>query len=272
MEIDTSDLPKLGEIIDEERRFLTDTDRYFIDPTDSHGRVYGDGWDETKREMVRERDGYECRACGIPNDEALQKYRAELHVHHIIPAKVVEDPDVRNSESNLLSLCPACHVQVERRDEYLPEGVQPPDGFSWVCERVENQYKKDGGEHETEFHGDHVPGWYHVPVEVDGETRSVGVIAETEYLRRQYATEYAILMSSLGETPRRGIIACLVKRGGGTYDDLTEWTTTTKRTVKNHVHALRNENVLQVEDGRPAAISFRNDDLRLLASDVLSFL
>jgi DNA-binding transcriptional ArsR family regulator len=266
------DISTPGEFIDTESRFLDEVDPYFIDPKESHGRVYGEGWDETKREMVRERDGYECRACGLSNDKALLNYSAKLHVHHIIPAKIIFDPEVRNSTSNLISLCPACHVRTERRDEYLPEGVDSPEGFGWVCDNVENQYKNVQGDHQNQFHANHVPSWYHVPVEVGGQTVAVGVLAEVEYLRRQYGGEYASLMACMGDETRSKIVKCLVRQGTATYDEINEWTPTARRTVKNHVYQLEEDEIVEIIDGRPVLVSFLNDDLRLLASDVLSFL
>lgn len=128
--------------------------------------------------------------------------------------------------------------------------------------------------HETDFHGSHGGGQsLRETVQIDGDEWAVETVVEVEKLRRRYSTRFRILMEAIGEPTRRAVLACLVqRRGATTYDDLAEWTSKTKRTVKNHVHSLRDENVLQVEDGRPAAISFRNDELRLLASDVLSFL
>lgn len=146
-----------------------------------------------------------------------------------------------------------------------------PDEEAFV---VAGDPRADRSNHETDFHGSH--GGESRPretVEIDGDEWAVDTVVEVEKLRRRYSTRFRILMEAIGEPTRRAVLACLVqRRTGTTYDDLAEWTSKTKRTVKNHVHALRDEDVLQVEDGRPAAISFRNDELRLLASDVLSFL
>ena len=134
--------------------------------------------------------------------------------------------------------------------------------------------RPDPRKHETDFHGSHGGGSrLRETVQIDGDEWAVDTVVEVEKLRRRYSRRFRILMEAIGEPTRRAVLVCLVdRRGGTTYDDLAEWTSKTKRTVKNHVHTLRDEDVLQVEDGRPAAISFRNDDLRLLASDVLSFL
>lgn len=128
--------------------------------------------------------------------------------------------------------------------------------------------------HETDFHGSHGGGSrLREKVEIDGGEWAVETVVEVERLRRRFSREFRILMEAIAEPTRRAVLACLVqRRNSTTYDDLAEWTSKTKRTVKNHVHALRDEDVLRVEDGRPAAISFRSDEIRLLASDVLSFL
>jgi len=139
---------------------------------------------------------------------------------------------------------------------------------------VAGRSQPDPRNHETDFHDSHGGGSRRrETVQIDGDKWAVDTVVEVETLRRRYSRRFRILMEAIGEPTRRAVIACLVaRRGGTTYDDLAEWTSKTKRTVKNHVHALDDEDVLQIENGRPAAISFRNDDLRLLASDVLSFL
>lgn len=128
------------------------------------------------------------------------------------------------------------------------------------------------GYHETDFHGSRGEQPYHnTRVQIAGDEWALGNVVEVERLRRRYAHRYRILMESLNDTTRRGILAALVQREVTTYEELSKWVHTTARTVKTHVHALRDAEVVVVEDGRPAAISFLNDDLRLLASDVLSF-
>jgi 5-methylcytosine-specific restriction endonuclease McrA len=68
---------------------------------------YGDEWTAELRERVIERDGRRCRLCGKPGPV--------LQVHHI-------DGDRRNSaESNLLTLCAACHLGYHGRSECVAE-------------------------------------------------------------------------------------------------------------------------------------------------------
>lgn len=71
---------------------------------------YGEGWNDAKREAVRERDGYECVECGVPQTEHREKFDCALHVHHIQPARSFENPSKRNSTANLVTLCIPCHL------------------------------------------------------------------------------------------------------------------------------------------------------------------
>lgn len=145
--------------------------------------------------------------------------------------------------------------------------VQRPAG------EAEAVTRPDPSNRETDFHvspvGDRP---LRGEVEICGEEWSVETVVEVERLRRRYRDEYRECMVALGEPTRRAILACLIQNGTTTYSDLSDWTSTTTRTVKNHVSDLRDAGVVEVEDGRPASIGIRNDDLRLLASDALSFL
>lgn len=87
-------------------------------PRWSGGRIdYGEGWTEEKREKVRKRAGYECARCGKGQDETLEESNRKLHVHHIKPAKQVDDPEERNDVDNLAALCISCHASIETRSE-----------------------------------------------------------------------------------------------------------------------------------------------------------
>lgn len=74
-------------------------------------KPYGAGWHEKKREMVRERDGRECRVCGITESEQREAWGRALSVHHIVKPRNVQDipGEVRNSAPNLATLCDRCH-------------------------------------------------------------------------------------------------------------------------------------------------------------------
>jgi len=71
---------------------------------------YGSGWTESKRNAVRSRDGFECVDCGQSQEEHLDAYGQRLHVHHIKPASEVDEPEKRNSLTNLVTLCITCHL------------------------------------------------------------------------------------------------------------------------------------------------------------------
>lgn len=76
---------------------------------------YGPGWNEKKKERVRERDNRECQVCG---DESSGE---KLNVHHIQQARTFDDPEKRNAMENLIALCRACHQRVEKFAPLLPQ-------------------------------------------------------------------------------------------------------------------------------------------------------
>lgn len=78
---------------------------------------YGPSWHAQKK-RARKRDKYRCQECGI-TQKSLGR---ALDVHHIIPFRefgyVIGENSldwVANCLSNLISLCPSCHKQVEHR-------------------------------------------------------------------------------------------------------------------------------------------------------------
>jgi len=73
---------------------------------------YGANWYE-KRQAARERDGYECVACGMSDKEHGEKYGWELEVHHITPIREFENPENANTLENLITLCRPHHRQYE---------------------------------------------------------------------------------------------------------------------------------------------------------------
>jgi len=68
--------------------------------------AYGPGWRQI-REQVRQRDGYRCQVCGIPENGR------QHDVHHKTPFKLFASPEQANQLSNLVTLCPSCHRRVE---------------------------------------------------------------------------------------------------------------------------------------------------------------
>lgn len=71
------------------------------------------GWNKTFKEQIRNRDGYKCQLCGVPEVECNRK----LHVYHIDYNKQNMNPD------NLISLCMSCHIRTnvkkENRDYWI---------------------------------------------------------------------------------------------------------------------------------------------------------
>jgi len=60
------------------------------------------------KELIRQRDGYKCQLCGMPECENMRK----LSIHHI-------DYNKKNClPSNLISLCIKCHLKTNTKREY----------------------------------------------------------------------------------------------------------------------------------------------------------
>jgi hypothetical protein len=60
------------------------------------------------RTQIRQRDGYRCCLCGVPQQEC----NGLLHIHHI-------DYDKQNSDPvNLISLCNSCHMRTNHNREH----------------------------------------------------------------------------------------------------------------------------------------------------------
>lgn len=74
---------------------------------------YGEGWNDRKKEAVRDRDDRRCQGCGMEEAEHIEIYGQKLQVHHITPARKFDNPDDRNAEDNLTTLCIPCHHKWE---------------------------------------------------------------------------------------------------------------------------------------------------------------
>lgn len=77
---------------------------------------YGPGWNETKRQAVRDRDDYTCQdpRCSVTQTDHLDEYGQKLHVHHLQKARDIDDPELRNAKDNLITLCSDCHRRWEK--------------------------------------------------------------------------------------------------------------------------------------------------------------
>lgn len=73
---------------------------------------YGEGWNEQKRELVRGRDGRECRVCGRGEHGHIEEYGQKHTVHHIVKARQLEDApaELRNGMFNLVTMCRDHHI------------------------------------------------------------------------------------------------------------------------------------------------------------------
>lgn len=87
----------------------------YIDGRDSK-RSYGPNWSEQRRKAL-ERDYYRCRSCNLSNEECENKYGKGLSVHHQTPRRYFDDLKKANRLRNLISVCPPCHVSLEREIE-----------------------------------------------------------------------------------------------------------------------------------------------------------
>jgi len=68
---------------------------------------YPRGWNDGLKELVRNKFGYKCYLCGVPQQECFRK----LDVHHI-------DENKHNLEiNNLVPLCPHCHGIVSNKTD-----------------------------------------------------------------------------------------------------------------------------------------------------------
>lgn len=65
---------------------------------------YGYMW-SAKRVEALERDGYECRVCGVEEN---------LHVHHKVPRRHFDDPNDAHYLINLITACETCHPKLEK--------------------------------------------------------------------------------------------------------------------------------------------------------------
>lgn len=72
----------------------------------------GELWRERRLEALK-RDGYRCRACGIPQRTHWRRYNTSLAVHHRIPRRQFDSADEAHALENLATLCSRCHGRAE---------------------------------------------------------------------------------------------------------------------------------------------------------------
>jgi HNH endonuclease len=86
------------------------------------GKIWwrGKDWDEIKL-RVRQRDGFMCVECDMPEWEHLELFGQPLQVDHIIMYRISHD----NSMSNLQTLCVRCHGRKNLAERALIAEVRP---------------------------------------------------------------------------------------------------------------------------------------------------
>lgn len=89
--------------------------------------IYGPGWNEEKKEQVRERDGRTCQnpKCGRGEVEHIELLGRKHSVHHIQKARTFDDPEKRNHPDNLVTLCETseCHKTWEKMSPLRPHVI-----------------------------------------------------------------------------------------------------------------------------------------------------
>ena len=85
---------------------------------------YGEGWNNAKKERVRERDGRVCQGCGMSEAAHRSEHDCKLHVHHIRKARTVNEAEERNAMDNLVALCISCHKIAEQVAPLYPDWIQ----------------------------------------------------------------------------------------------------------------------------------------------------
>lgn len=93
-------------------------------------RDYGVGWNEQKREAVRERDNRECHDCGMSQERSIAEFGRKLDVHHLVVPGSDTNPAVHNAKRNLVTLCVSCHHKREMNSEL----ASPVQTAMEVCE------------------------------------------------------------------------------------------------------------------------------------------
>lgn len=76
---------------------------------------YGPEWDEIA-EQVREKVG-ECQAVGCEKERSDNG--SKLHIHHLKPVRVFENPEDAHFEENLVALCAKHHQRIESKENQL---------------------------------------------------------------------------------------------------------------------------------------------------------
>jgi DEAD/DEAH box helicase domain-containing protein len=85
---------------------------------------YGQNW-QNQRIAARTRDQFRCQFCGLPETDKAH------HVHHIAPFRSFASPELANRLTNLVTLCPNCHLRAE-------SAVRVRSGLAGLAYALEN--------------------------------------------------------------------------------------------------------------------------------------
>lgn len=83
------------------------------------------------RNLVFEKYGKKCLACGISNLEHKEKFGVDLCVHHTIPFYIINNNDL----NNLIILCSSCHSKSQYYDDEKEDMVYLLD--TWFLPKVQ---------------------------------------------------------------------------------------------------------------------------------------
>lgn len=78
---------------------------------------YGRNWTERRRQVL-ERDDHECQRCGISDSKHRTQHDRGLDVHHRVPLREFEEPELANRLSNLVTFCRECHIKADADTTY----------------------------------------------------------------------------------------------------------------------------------------------------------
>lgn len=83
---------------------------------------YGEGWNRQKKTCVRIRDQARCQHCGRTEAEHIDMFGQKHDIHHITPAREMNDDAEKNSMGNLVTLCKdGCHQTWETMTPLQPQ-------------------------------------------------------------------------------------------------------------------------------------------------------
>lgn len=61
---------------------------------------------QQRRDEVLDRDDCTCVHCGYTRGEGTKR----IEVHHVVPARLFENQEMRDAKKNLVTLCSMCHA------------------------------------------------------------------------------------------------------------------------------------------------------------------